>query len=214
MKKKYYVTWCMCFIMLVPLFAQRRTEDVHYYPNFLYKGKWMENIFVSAGGGASLALSSYNMQEGIGKALGGAFYVYGGKHINPFWVWRAGLAGGNVSEWGFQPEGRTASYLNLHADLMCNLVNAFGGYRIKRNLVDVYAFAGPYLNFPSGGSWMPGVSAGGQVKFNLSNSLSIDLEARLSRQENMIDYEFTSQFDRFYFNGTIGVSYVFGGRTF
>ena len=97
---------------------------------------------------------------------------------------------------------------------MCNLVNAFGGYRIKRNLVDVFAFAGPYLNFPSGGSWYPGVSAGGLIKFNLNQFISIDLEARLSRQENMIDYEFRHQFDRFYFKATVGVSYVFGGKTF
>lgn len=214
MKKKCYVTWCMCFILLVPLFAQRRTGDVHFYPNFLYKDRWRENIFVSAGGGISLPLSSYNAQAGFRKAVGGSYSVYGGKHINPFWAWRAGLMGGGLSEWGFQPEGYSASYLNLHADLMCNLVNAFGGYRIKRNLVDVFAFAGPYLNFPSGGSWYPGVSAGGLIKFNLNQFISIDLEARLSRQENMIDYEFRHQFDRFYFKATVGVSYVFGGKTF
>ena len=214
MKKKCYVIWCMCFILLVPLLAQRRTGDVHFYPNFLYKDRWRENIFVSAGGGISLPLSSYNAQAGFRKAVGGSYSVYGGKHINPFWAWRAGLMGGGLSEWGFQPEGYSASYLNLHADLMCNLVNAFGGYRIKRNLVDVFAFAGPYLNFPSGGSWYPGVSAGGLIKFNLNQFISIDLEARLSRQENMIDYEFRHQFDRFYFKATVGVSYVFGGKTF
>ena len=210
MKKKYCATLYLCFALLASAAAQHRTGDVPYYPNFLYKGKWKENIFVSAGGGASLALSSYNMQEGIGKALGGAFYVYGGKHVNPFWAWRAGLAGGSVSELGISPGGRSASYVNLHADLMCNLVNAFGGYRLKQHRVEVYVFAGPYANFPLAGGANPGISTGGQLKFNLSKSLAIDMEARLSRQRNMIYFDF----DRFYFNGTIGVSYVFGGRTF
>lgn len=210
MVRRFCVAACLCLLVLAPVSAQHRTGDVPFYPNFLYKGKWKENIFVSAGGGASLALSSHNVRNGMGKALEGCFFVYGGKHVNPFWAWRAGLSGGSVFESGISPGGRTASYVNLHADLMCNLVNAFGGYRLKRHLVDVYVLAGPYANFPLAGGANPGVSAGGLLRFNLGKSLSIDLEGRLSRQRNMIYFDY----DRFYFNGMVGVSYVFGGKTF
>ena len=210
MVRRFCMAACLCLLVLAPVFAQHRTGDVPFYPNFLYKGKWKENIFVSAGGGASLALSSHNVRNGMGKALEGCFFVYGGKHVNPFWAWRAGVSGGSVSESGISPGGRTASYVNLHADLMCNLVNAFGGYRLKRHLVDVYVLAGPYANFPLAGGANPGVSAGGLLRFNLGKSLSIDLEGRLSRQRNMIYFDY----DRFYFNGMVGVSYVFGGKTF
>ena len=210
MVRRFCVAACLCLLVLAPVSAQHRTGDVPFYPNFLYKGKWKENIFVSAGGGASLALSSHNVRNGMGKALEGCFFVYGGKHVNPFWAWRAGVSGGSVSESGISPGGRTASYVNLHADLMCNLVNAFGGYRLKRHLVDVYVLAGPYANFPLVGGANPGVSAGGLLRFNLGKSLSIDLEGRLSRQRNMIYFDY----DRFYFTGTVGVSYVFGGKTF
>lgn len=202
---KQYVVFCMILFVSIPVCAQYEARKANYY----YKNRWKENIFVSAGFGGMAAMSSYNLKAGVGQMLNPYFNVSAGSHINPFWAWRAGLDGWRVSEAGISPEKQITSFVDLRADLMCNLVNAFGGFDGGHlHLVDVFVYAGPYLNFAGGVN--PGVTCGGLIKFNVSKYLAIDIDGRLSRQRNMT----YGQYDRFYMAATVGVSYVFGGRRF
>lgn len=198
----------ICMLTTISVFSQWPTRrDLHYYYS---GGKWNDNIYLSIGGGGLLTLAAQNLKGGAGEVTKPYFYLKAGKLINPFWGFRGAVTIGSSSERGADGTVATADFVSLHGDMTCNLVNAFGGYKRNVHPVDVYVFAGPYINMPFGGICHPGISLGGLVKFNISEYFAIDLEARFDRQCSVVFPEF----DRFYCATTLGISYTFGGKKF
>lgn len=203
--KRMFTVLAAAALVAVSASAQKEKNNPYY------SEKWSDNIFVSAGVGAQFGLRSSNYDAGFWRALNPNVWVGVGKYINPLWSFRGVVSGWRSSERLPGVNEVTKNYINLQADLIYNLTNAFLGYNPDK-IVEVSVFAGPYLNFLKSNldKTRPGISAGGQLKFNINKYISIDLEARLARQREMVYLND----DRFYLSGTVGVSYTIGGKEF
>ena len=192
---------------LVTVSASAQKEKNNPY----YTEKWSDNIAISVGGGAQFGLRSSNYDAGFWRALNPDVYVGITKHINPLWSVRGVIGGWRSSERLPGANEVTKKYINIYGDVLYNLTNAFLGYQPDK-IVEVSVFAGPYVNFLKSelDQTRPGISAGGQLRFNINKYFAIDLEARMSRQREMVYL----QNDRFYLAGTVGVTYTIGGKEF
>lgn len=203
--KRMFTVLAATALIAVSASAQKEKNNPYY------SEKWSDNIFVSVGGGAQFGLLSSNYDAGFWRALNPNIYVGVGKYINPLWSFRGVVSGWRSSERLSGRNELTKKYINLQADLIYNLTNAFLGYNPDK-IVEVSVFAGPYANFLKSdfNRIFPGISAGGQLKFNINKYFSIDVEGRIARQREMV-YLVN---DRFYVTGTVGVSYTIGGKEF
>lgn len=203
--KRMFTVLAAAALVAVSASAQKEKNNPYY------SEKWSDNIFVSVGGGAQFGLRSSNYDAGFWRALNPEIYVGVGKYINPLWSYRGVVSGWRSSERLPGANEVTKKYVNVQADLMYNLTNAFLGYNPDK-IVEVSVFAGPYVNFLKAESdkILPGISAGGQLKFNINKYFAIDVEGRIARQREMV-YRVN---DRFYVSGTVGVTYTIGGKEF
>lgn len=179
-----------------------------------YTEKWNDNIFISAGGGASIGLRNGNYGNGFWRAVNPTINIALGKYINPLWSyrlqtngsWRMSLRDANT---GIRDK---QEYLNIGMDALFNLTNAFLGYDPSEKL-EVSVFGGPYANLTiSNGfdAWRPGVSAGLQTKYNLNKYLSVDLEGRMGANRDIN----IKKKETWYGELSLGVSYIFNGKEF
>ena len=202
MKKMFTV---LAAAVLVAASASAQKEKNNPY----YTEKWSDNIFVEIGGGAQVGLKSENYGNGFWRAVNPYVNVAVGKYINPLWSVRAVGAGYRTLE---RATRTTDEYVNIHADLLFNLTNAFLGYNPDK-IVELSIFAGPYANI----TWndgldtpQPGISGGAQLKFNFNKYLALNVEGRLNDQREMI----TKGNNRWYGMLSAGLSYTIGGKEF
>ena len=194
-----------------------------------YTKKWTNNIFVGAGVGAMTTLN-----DGMNPTFN--FNITVGKYITPTWGVRGQVSGlwQKISEQETGYKGDTKTFAELNFDAMLNLTNLIGGYNAER-AIDLYAFAGPTLNFAKaintsltinqngvqettydahGMKTRVGAPAGLGLAYNLNNKWALNLESRFGVTPSI--FGAASECRKAEATGrlTIGATYTFGGKNF
>ena len=194
-----------------------------------YTKKWTNNIFVGAGVGAMTTLN-----DGMNPTFN--FNITVGKYITPTWGVRGQVSGlwQKIGEQETGYKGDTKTFAELNFDAMLNLTNLIGGYNAER-AIDLYAFAGPTLNFAKaintsltinqngvqettydahGMKTRVGATAGLGLAYILNNKWALNLEGRFGITPSIFgdasDYRKAEGTARL----TLGAAYTFGGKNF
>ncbi len=175
--------------------------------NPYYSETWSDNIFITVGGGGQVGLKTENYNAGFWRAVTPEVHLAIGKHINPLWSMRLYGSGWRAMD---KAPRETRNYVAANVDAIFNLSNAFAGYNPDR-VFEFSAFAGPGATFSRKiNKTKPQISAGLQARFNFNEFVSFDIEARGSRQEEIV----RGGSDRFYVSATGGLTFTLGGKKF
>lgn len=144
--------------------------------------------FISFSGGTTTLLKRKTIRKnrGMQGRWGGEGAVAVGHWFTPLSGWRIGVSLGNV------PLGKQfdIQYASVNADYLFNLNTFFAGYT-SDPLFQASAFAGISLGGSYGKSelsFIPGLHAGLQGAFNVSSSLALFIEPRLSIYTDKFDH--------------------------
>jgi len=191
---------------------------------FLTNG-FSDNWFVSIGFGGNVYVGESDSELGIGDRIATAFDVTAGKWMTPSMGLRIQYAGLSAKGKGpanalFSDENGNEKFniMNIHADYMLNIHNAFFGYKTER----VWELI-PYLGFGWAQATKPDVStksnelaatAGLVNKFRISPAIDFNLELRgLIANQRLDGVEGGTRAEGMA-SATIGISYKIGKRTF
>lgn len=201
------------------------TKENYYTP------KWSDNIFISVGGGV---YSIYN--NGFVKG-NPHFNLSLGKYITPTWGVRAQVNGIWTSLCQDNIHDHSHKYFGGNIDGLLNLSTLFAGVNTDR-FFEVFAFLGPQINISKSDNGTLvidnqknthyfladdgkeethariGASAGLGLKFNLSKSFALDVEARGAIAPS--NFGNKSEYRKSEGTGavTVGFTYIFGGKKF
>lgn len=211
----------LVFLMVACLlFAQKEVTRGAFVTN-----GFGDNWFVSVGFGGNVYVGENDSELGLGDRIATALDITAGKWLTPSMGLRLQYAG--LSAKGKAPANsmfadnqgdEEFNIMNLHADYMFNIHNAFFGYRADRTWELI-----PFLGFGWAQASKSGVdnksnelaaSAGLLNKFRLSNAVDFNLELRAMMANQRLDGVEGGSRAEGMATATIGFSYKFGKRTF
>lgn len=203
-----------------------------------YTEKWTDNIFLGFGlGGMSV------INDGLNEPTLN-LNVQLGKYITPTWGVRAEVSGLWQSLCSTPKSSLVGSdgkyskhcktFVETNFDAILNLNSLFGNKNVLR-AVDVYAFAGPTVNFGSKGTVFTGESdaanqlivkenddfkvrvgatAGLGLGFNVNEKWAINVEGRLGVTPSLFGDASACRKAESTARLTVGATYTFGGKNF
>ncbi|MCK9627557.1 MAG: OmpA family protein [Bacteroidales bacterium] len=202
------------------LFAQK---EVTRGP-FLTNG-FGDNWFVSIGFGGNVYAGENDSELGFGDRIATALDISAGKWLTPSMGLRLQYAGINAkgkapanSMFADNNGNEEFNIMNLHADYMFNIHNAFLGYRADRTWELI-----PFLGFGWAQATKSGIdnksnelaaSAGLLNKFRISDAVDFNLELRGMIANQRLDGVEGGTRAEGMASATVGFSYKFGKRTF
>jgi outer membrane protein OmpA-like peptidoglycan-associated protein len=196
-----------------------------------YCESWKDNFFVSVGAGIQ---ATANPDTKFGSSITPLVNVSLGKYVTPVWGIRGQVYGWKSQQktsypfLGGDKVKRVENYIGANLDGLVNLTNLFCGYKPNR-VFEGLLFVGPSVNVVKNfGHYdyttyeptshklraLVGASVGLGAKFFVTNSLSIDLEARGQITPSILGAYSSSHRGEGYVHLTGGLSYTFGGRKF
>ncbi|MDR0961039.1 MAG: OmpA family protein [Mediterranea sp.] len=190
------------------------------------------NWFVSAGGGASLLFGDNDTAGKFGSRISSTVNLGVGKWFTPALGLRlqySGLQARGFSRFdngdNYVRGNRPGSnglytqrfyYMNLHGDVMVNLINLFAGYNDDRMYeITPYLGGGFTHTYSAPHRSALALNAGLINRFRVSHALDINLELAAVGLEDEFDGEYTNKhgFDAM-LNLSLGLTYRFPTRTF
>jgi len=184
-----------------------------------------DNWYFSAGFGGNLYVGEGDSDLGMGKRLAPAIDLTLGKWLTPSMGLRIQYAGltakgkGSLNDLFADNNGdEKFNVMNLHADYMLNIQNAFFGYRTDRAWELI-----PYLGFGWARASKSDIStksnelaanAGLVNKFRISNAVDFNIELRAMLVNQRFDGVEGGSRGEGMGSATIGISYKFGKRDF
>lgn len=217
--KKEFLT--LVFLMMASLlFAQKEVARGPFVTN-----GFGDNWFVSIGFGGNVYAGESDSELGLGDRIATALDITAGKWLTPSMGLRIQYAG--LSAKGKAPANsmfadaqgdEKFNIMNLHADYMLNINNAFFGYRADRTWELI-----PFLGFGWAQASKSGVSnksnelaasAGLLNKFRLSDAVDFNLELRGMMANQRLDGVEGGTRAEGMASATVGFSYKIGKRTF
>lgn len=202
------------------LFAQKEVTKGPFITNGLG-----DNWFVSVGFGGNVYIGESDSELGLGDRIAPALDITVGKWLNPSMGLRIQYAG--LSANGKAPANslfadaqgnEEFNIMNLHADYMFNVNNAFFGYRADRTWELI-----PFFGFGWAQATKSGVdtksnelaaSAGLLNRFRLSDAIDLNLELRGMLANQRLDGVIDGGRGEGMASATLGFSYKLGKRTF
>lgn len=218
-------------LFTVAAFAQQQPQANKYGPYLT--NKFFDNWFISAGGGVQVLYGEFDTEASFGKRLAPAIDISLGKWITPSIGLRAQYAGlsakgvtknstakfitGTSSDLpGYYDE--EFSLFNFHGDVLWNISNTIGGYRMDRTWEFI-----PFLGVGYAKSWKENVNpqykeasatAGLINKLRLSDALNLNLELRVLMVNDRFDGFEIGQGIEEIVSATVGFTYNFANRGF
>ncbi len=170
--------------------AQETAVDVVEVPVSRYSvstNSFWSNWFVSVGGGAQVIYGSPKGDASFGDRMSPSVSLSVGKWFTPGLALRLGANGiwskqvGHESTNNFQ-------YMNLHGDVLFDVLNMVGGYYPGRvyHLIP-YVGAGAYHVFDLDHGWGMGFNGGLINRFQIGKAFSIDLELSIALLNKSFD---------------------------
>ena len=178
--------------------------------------RFWDNWEIQGGAGLSFMLGTGSK---IGDAWQGVGYLGVGKWIHPVFGMRLAVEGGKINYLNPENSDVNTSLLFIHPDLTINLSNWIGGYRDWRLynaiLTTGAGVAMTSFNHSDTRKTEFAATVGLQNRFNISQSLSIDLTVNYALARAGLFPQPTIKTPRFNaLNCYIGVTYRFNKRTF
>lgn len=202
------------------LFAQKEVARGPFVTN-----GFGDNWFVSVGFGGNVYAGESDSELGLGDRIATALDITAGKWLTPSMGLRLQYAGINAkgkapanSMFADAQGNEEFNIMNLHADYMFNIHNAFFGYKADRTWELI-----PFLGFGWAQATKSDVgnksnelaaSAGLLNKFRISDAVDFNLELRGMMANQRLDGVEGGTRAEGMASATIGFSYKFGKRTF
>lgn len=218
-------------LFTVAAFAQQQPKANKYGP--YVTNKFFDNWFISVGGGVQVLYGEHDGEAAFGDRLAPAIDISLGKWITPSIGLRAQYAGlkakgvtsNSTAKFITGSSSDLAGYydeefnlFNIHADLLWNLSNTIGGYRMDRTWDFI-----PFLGVGYTKSWKENVnpqykeasaSAGLLNEVRLSDALNLNLEFRVLMVNDRFDGYAVGQGIEEVVSATVGFTYNFAKRGF
>ncbi|MFA5641615.1 MAG: OmpA family protein [Bacteroidales bacterium] len=218
-------------LFTVAAIAQQQPQANKYGP--YVTNKFFDNWFISVGGGVQVLYGEHDTKADFADRLAPALDISLGKWITPSIGVRAQYA-------GLKAKGVTTSssakfvtgassdlagyydeefnFFNLHGDLLWNISNTIGGYRMDRTWDFI-----PFVGFGYAKSWKKNVNpeykevsatAGLLNELRLSDAVNLNLELRVLMVNDRFDGYQVGQGIEEIVSATIGFTYNFAKRGF
>ena len=241
MTKKIFLT-ALCAVALCPAFAQtsEAVEEKVEYSTDKYKvetNRFWDNWFVSVGGGGQIYFGDHDKQIDLNKRIAPALDIAVGKWFTPgigIRLMYSGLksngatrddwacdithgTGEHVPGWAGVP-GDDLQYSkykmgNLHADVLFNVLNLFGGYNENRKWdLSPYAGLGWARVYDSPSSKEVSANLGILTSWHFCDALALNLDVRGMFVNDRFDGEGGGRFGEGNLSATIGLTYKFKQR--
>jgi len=212
-------------------FAQEQPQANKYGP--YVTNKFFDNWFISVGGGVQVLFGEHDSEASFGKRLAPAIDVSLGKWITPSIGLRAQYAGLKAKGVTINPTAKFITgpssdlagyfdeefnFFNLHGDLLWNISNTIGGYRMDRTWDFI-----PFVGVGYAKSWKEDInpeykeaaaSAGLLNNIRLSDAVKLNLELRILMVNQRFDGYSVGQGIEEIVSATIGLTYNFAKRGF
>lgn len=229
----------LCALALCPAFAQTSdTEEKVEYSADKYKvetNRFWDNCFVSLGAGGQVYFGDHDKQVGFGKRIAPALDIAVGKWFTPGigvrFMYSGLKAKGATQDVISTPAHSTGepvpgkdgwgSYLryskfnmgNLHADVMFNVLNLFGGYNENRKWdLSPYAGLGWARVYDSPSSKEVSANLGILTSWHFCDALALNLDVRGMFVNDRFDGEDGGRFGEGNLSVTLGLTYKFKQR--
>lgn len=240
---KKIITSTLCSLALCSAFAQTNVtvEEKVEYSTDKYKvetNHFWNNWFVSVGAGGQVYFGDHDRQCSFGDRIAPALDVAVGKWFTPGIGVRLGYSGlqqrgatqtwdnpnGGVHNTGTQLQGKYThdyGYLckqkfnmgNLHADVMFNVLNLFGGYNEKRRWdLSPYGGVGFAWVYDSPVAHEVSVNVGLLTSWHFCKALALNLDIHAMFVNDRFDGEGGGRFGEGNLSATLGLSYHFKNR--
>ena len=241
MTKKIFLT-ALCALALCPAFAQtsEAVEEKVEYSTDKYKvetNRFWDNWFVSVGGGGQIYFGDHDKQIDLNKRIAPALDIAVGKWFTPgigIRLMYSGLkskgatrddwacdithgTGEHVPGWAGVP-GDDLQYSkykmgNLHADVLFNVLNLFGGYNENRKWdLSPYAGLGWARVYDSPSAKEVSANIGVLTSWHFCDALALNLDVRGMFVNDRFDGEGGGRFGEGNLSATIGLTYKFKNR--
>ena len=240
MTKKIFLT-ALCAVALCPAFAQTSdTEEKVEYSTDKYKvetNRFWDNWFISVGAGGQVYFGDHDKQIDFGDRIAPALDIAIGKWFTPgigvrFMYsglkskgatrddWECDITHGtgkHVPGWAGVP-GDDLQYSkykmgNLHADVLFNVLNLFGGYNENRKWdLSPYAGLGWARVYDSPSSKEVSANLGILTSWHFCDALALNLDVRGMFVNDRFDGEGGGRFGEGNLSATIGLTYKFKQR--
>jgi len=218
-------------LFTVAAFAQELPQANKYGPYLT--NKFFSNWFISAGGGVQVYVGEHDSKASFDKRLAPAIDISLGKWITPtvgFRAQYAGLTGKGISTdasaryiTGSSSEcagcfDEKFNFFNIHGDVLWNISNTIGGYRMDRTWDFI-----PFLGVGYAKSWKENVNpqykeasatAGLINNLRLSDAVNVNLEMRVLMVNQRFDGYSVGQGIEEIVSATLGLTYNFAKRGF
>ncbi|MDE6215486.1 cell envelope biogenesis protein OmpA, partial [Bacteroides sp.] len=240
MTKKFFLT-ALCALALCPAFAQTSdTEEKVEYSTDKYKvetNRFWSNWFISLGAGGQVYFGDHDKQQSFGKRIAPALDVAVGKWFTPGIGVRfmySGLQskgatkhpgdknedsahgngkpvdGGGAPHWLEQSKYKMG---NLHADVLFNVLNLFGGYNENRKWdLSPYAGLGWARVYDSPSAKEVSANLGILTSWHFCDALALNLDVRGMFVNDRFDGEGGGRFGEGNLSATLGLTYKFKQR--
>lgn len=241
MTKKIFLT-ALCAVALCPAFAQTSdTKEKVEYSTDKYKvetNRFWDNWFISVGAGGQVYFGDHDKQIDFGDRIAPALDIAIGKWFTPgigirFMYsglkskgatrddWECDITHGtgeHVPGWAGVP-GDDLQYSkykmsNLHADVLFNVLNLFGGYNENRKWdLSPYAGLGWARVYDSPSSKEVSANLGILTSWHFCDVLALNLDVRGMFVNDRFDGEGGGRFGEGNLSATIGLTYKFKQRS-
>lgn len=230
MCKKFFLA-VLCACAVIPALAQTSTteEKVEYK---VETNRFWNNCFISVGGGAQVYVGDHDTQIDFGKRIAPALDIAVGKWFTPgigVRLMYSGLKSKGATQdvisvpahstgegvpgkdgWGNYLRYSKFNIGNLHADVLFNVLNLFGGYNENRKWG-----LSPYVGI--GWAYVPDTPSANSVTGNfgllntyaLNRNWQLNLDLRGTFVSDGLDGEKGGRKGEGLFACTIGVTYIF-----
>lgn len=234
-RKLFLATLCACAV--VPVLAQTSTtEEKVEYSTDKYKvetNRFWSNWFISVGGGAQVYFGDHDRQINFGKRIAPALDIAVGKWFTPgigirFMYsglkskgatrddWACDITHGtgeNVPGWDDGMQYSKYKMGNLHADVLFNVLNLFGGYSENRKWdLSPYAGLGWARVYDSPSAKEVSANVGILTSWHFCDALALNLDVRGMFVNDRFDGEGGGRFGEGNLSATIGLTYKFKER--
>ena len=238
MNKKIFLT-ALCAVAISPAFAQTsNVEEKVEYSADKYKvetNRFWNNWFISLGAGGQVYFGDHDKQIDLKKRIAPALDVAVGKWFTPGIGIRFMYSGlkskGATQDVISTPAHSTGEYVpgkggpgehlryskykmgNLHADVMFNVLNLFGGYNENRKWdLSPYAGLGWARVYDSPSSKEVSANIGVLTSWHFCKSLALNLDVRGMFVNDRFDGEDGGRSGEGNLSATLGLSYKFKQR--
>lgn len=211
-------------------FAQSETgsdQEKNSKQKYVTNGFW-DNWFISAGVGGQVYFGENDDLGSFSKRITPAFNFSVGKWITPSIGFRGQISGFAAKGFTLDEENRYVrgiedglykqewDYLNIHGDILFNVLNAISGYRTDRfyEVIPYIGFGG-ITSLNSGSSDQEFSWNGGIInKFRISDAIDLNLELQGTLIRQSFDGEVGGRMGEGIGAALVGITYKFKNREF